>query len=71
MRYSLSVIQSFQEKQLSDTCIRSGIVERTKIHHLLQKMMAKFILKKKQQLIASITVKMIHWIGALHLLTKC
>ena len=63
---TLSVIQSFQKRQLSNIVIKSQIAEGLKFHHLLQRMMAKYMFKKDHQ-IASIVVKIIYWIGAIYL----
>ena len=71
MRHLLSVIQSFQKRELSNIVIKSQIAEVLKFHHLLQRMMAKWWhMFKKDHQIASIVVKIIYWIGAMYLWTK-
>ena len=42
----LSMIQYFQKRQLNSTRIKSRIAEKPKFHHLLHKMMAKYMLKR-------------------------
>ena len=58
MRQLLSLIQYLQNKQSSNTWIGSQIAGGTKFHNLLKRILAKYMLKRNQ-LIASIAVKMI------------
>ena len=51
--------------QRCNVLIRNHITEQPKLPHLLQRMIAKYLLKRNQ-LIASIVVKSIYWIGAMH-----
>ena len=53
MRHLLPVIQFFRKKQFSNILIGNQIAEGPKFHHLLQRMMVKYMLKRNQ-LIASI-----------------
>ena len=61
----LSVIQSIKKRQLNNIVRKDQIAEGPKFHHLLQRMMAKYAFKRNH-LIASIVVKIIYWIGAMH-----
>ena len=65
----LSVIQSIKKRQLNNIVRKDQIAEGPKFHHLLQRMMAKYAFKRNH-LIASIVVKIIYWIGAMHLWIK-
>ena len=56
----------FSKEAVEQYSDKNQIAEGPKFHHLLQRMMAKYMLKRSH-LIASVLVKIIYWIGAMHL----